>query len=144
MTQSPISVRFATNPDSLPVKAIVKMRYLKPSLILLDTYAWRWGAKRYADMLHLAKDFTLDPAQISCPLLSIVGEKEYTNSTVSRRFQDDAIKANPNPQSRLVVVKGSDGGDAHAIGTNLSLMAQLVFDWLDEVLAAQPSTSVSA
>ena len=143
MTQTPMSVRFAENLDSLLVKAIVRVRKLKPSLILLDTYAWRWGAKRYADMLGIAKDFTLDPARITCPLLSIVGEKEYTNSAVSRRFQDDAINANPNPQSRLIVVKASDGGDAHAMGTNLSLMAQLVFDWLDEVLSAKPSVSAT-
>jgi pimeloyl-ACP methyl ester carboxylesterase len=143
MTQTPMSVRFAKNLDSLVVKAIVRTRNLKPSLILLDTYAWRWGAKRYADMLDIAKDFTLDPAQITCPLLSIVGEKEYTHSAVSRKFQDEAITANRNPQSRLIVVKASDGGDAHAIGTNLSLMAQLVFDWLDEVLSAKPSMSAS-
>ncbi len=144
MTQTPMSVRFAKHLNSPLVKAIVRMRNLKPSLILLDTYAWRWGASTYADMLDIAKDFTLDPARITCPLLSIVGEKEYTNSAVSRRFQDDAIKANRNPQSKLIVVKASDGGDAHAMGTNLSLMAQLVFDWLDEVLSAKPSLSASA
>jgi pimeloyl-ACP methyl ester carboxylesterase len=143
MTQTPMSARFAKNLDSLLVKAIARTRNLKPSLILLDTYAWRWGAKQYADMLDIAKDFTLDPALISCPLLSIVGEKEYTHSAVSRKFQDDAIKANRNPQSRLMVVKASDGGDAHAIGTNLSLMAQLVFDWLDEVLSVKPSMNAS-
>jgi pimeloyl-ACP methyl ester carboxylesterase len=143
MTQTPMSVRFAKNLDSYLVKAIVRARNLKPSLILLDTYAWRWGAKRYTDMLDIAKDFTLDPARITCPLLSIVGEKEYTHSTVSRKFQDDAIRANRNPQSRLIVVKASDGGDAHAIGTNLSLMAQLVFDWLDEVMSAKPRIGTS-
>jgi pimeloyl-ACP methyl ester carboxylesterase len=74
MTQTPMSVRFAKNLDSLVVKAIVRTRNLKPSLILLDTYAWRWGASRYAGMLDIANDFTLDPAQITCPLLSIVGE----------------------------------------------------------------------
>ncbi len=144
MTQTPMSERFAKNLDSLLVKAIVRTRNLKPSLILLDTYAWRWGARRYADMLGIAKDFTLDPALITCPLLSIVGEKEYTRSAVSRKFQDDAIKANRNPQSRLIVVKASDGGDAHSMGTNLSLMAQLVFDWFDEVLSAKPTMSASA
>jgi hypothetical protein len=89
-------------------------------------------------MLNIARDFMLDPAAISCPLLSIVGEKEYTTSTISRRFQDDAIRANRNPESRLIIVGAADGGDAHAMTTNLSLMAQLVFDWLDEVLSAQP------
>ncbi len=144
ITQTPMSVRFAKNLDSPMLKAIVRMRNLKPSLILLDTYAWRWGADKYADMLDITKEFTLDPARITCPLLSIVGVKEYTNSAVSRRFQDDAIKANPNPQSQLIVVEASDGGDAHSMGTNLGLMAQLVFDWLDEVLSAMPSMSAGA
>jgi len=138
MTQSPLSERLARNPRSPLVKAIVRMLNLRPSLILMSTYAWRWGAKTYAALLDIARDFTLDPAAITCPLLSIVGEKEYTTSAVSRRFQDDAIGANRNPESRLIIVRASDGGDAHAIATNLSLMAQLVFDWLDEVLSAQP------
>jgi len=34
--------------------------------------------------------------------------------------------------------------DAHAMGTNLSLMAQLLFDWLDEVLPTEPSLTDSA
>lgn len=46
------------------MKAIVGTRNLKPSLILLDTYAWRWGATRHADMPGIAKDFTLDPVRI--------------------------------------------------------------------------------
>ena len=117
---------------------MVRSLKLRPSLILMNTYAWRWGARTYAGMLDIARDFTLDPGAVSCPLLSIVGEKEYANSPVSRRFQDDAIRANRNPESRLIIVRASDGGDAHAMGTNLSLMAQLVFDWLDEVLSAQP------
>jgi hypothetical protein len=45
MTQTPMAERFARNLDSLPVNAIVRMRNLKPSLILLDTYAWRWGPR---------------------------------------------------------------------------------------------------
>ncbi len=143
MTQTPMSTWFATHLDSLRAKAIIATRNLKPSLVLLDTYAWRWGVKDYAGLLGIARDFTLDPAMITCPLLSIVGEKEYAGSSVSRGFQDNAIKANPDHRSKLVVVRASDGGDAHAIGTNLSLMAQLVFDWLDEVLPAKPDVSAA-
>jgi hypothetical protein len=75
MTQTPMSVRFAQHLDSLLVKAIVRMRNLKPSQILLDTYAWRWSANRYVGMLDIAKDFTLDPARITCPLLSLVARR---------------------------------------------------------------------
>jgi hypothetical protein len=38
-----------------------------------------------------------------------------------------------NPIKRLIVTPQNEGADGHAIATNLSLMSQLVFDWLDEV-----------
>ena len=135
IAQSPTALRLATKPRSLLARTLIRTAHLRPSLVLFDTYAWRWGGREYSDLPDIAKDYTFDPAAITCPLLSIVGDKEYRNSAVSRRFQDDAIKANPCPESKLVVVTAADGGDAHAVGTNLSLLAQLAFDWLDEILA---------
>ena len=138
MTQPPMSERLARNPDSLLAKAIVRVLNLRPSLILMDVYAWRWGARRYADMLDIRHDVTLEPAAITCPLLTIVGEKEYTSGALSGGFSGDAAPSSLSSQSRLVILGASDGGTVHAMATNLSLMAQLVFDWLDEVLPAQP------
>lgn len=40
-----------------------------------------------------------------------------------------------HPDARLVVMPQDEGADSHAIGTNLSLMSQVVFDWLDATLA---------
>lgn len=134
MTQSPLAERLARHLDAPLVRAYVRARRLEPSLILFDTYAWRWGAARYADLLEISKDYTFDPRRIEGPLLSIVGEKEYVTSPLSRKFQDDAVRASGNPHSRLLVARAADGGDAHSVGTNLSLMAQFLFDWLDEVL----------
>lgn len=46
---------------------------------------------------------------------------------------------------KVVILPQDEGADSHAIGTNVSLMSQVVFDWLDEVLDAQgQSESVSA
>ena len=36
---------------------------------------------------------------------------------------------------QYVVTPREEGADTHAIGTNLSLMSQIVFDWLDETFA---------
>ena len=144
LAQSPVSSRLARKPRSLLAKAVIRALNLRPSLILMDTYAWRWGARTFADMQHIAHRFTLDPGAITCPLLSIVGEKEYAPRTVSRRFRDNTISASRNPESRLITVGASDGGDTHAMGTNLSLMAQLIFDWLDEVLSLQPTMPAGA
>jgi len=117
------------------MKMIINIKKLKPSLILLDLYSWRWGVKKYADLYGVMKEFKFDPAKITCPLLSIIGEKEYNNGPASRSAQDEAIRLNPSDKSKVIITKASEGGDAHAMATNMSLMAQLVFDWLDEVLA---------
>jgi pimeloyl-ACP methyl ester carboxylesterase len=137
MTHSPMSKRLARNPGSLPAKAIARMLNLRPSLILLATYAWRWGARTYSDVLDTAQDLALDPTAFPCPLLTIAGEKEYPGSAAGQRFWGSAIRDNRIPDSRLIIVGAADGGSAHAMDTNRSLMAQLIFDWLDEVLPAQ-------
>jgi len=35
---------------------------------------------------------------------------------------------------KVVILPRDEGADSHAIGTNVSLMSEVVFDWLDEVL----------
>jgi hypothetical protein len=134
MTQNPATLLFANSPNSLLVRTLVKMKKLKPSMVLMDTYAWRWGVPKYADLFDVMKPYKFDPAQIACPILSIIGEKEYANGAASRKAQDEALKVNPCQQSKLVITHACEGADAHSMATNMSLMGQLVFDWLDEVL----------
>lgn len=136
LAYSPMSERLARNPQSLLAKAAVRTLKLRPSLILMDTYAWRWGARSFADVLDIIRDMKLDWGALTCPLLSIVGEQEYADSAAGPRLLDDPVRASRHPDSRLVIVRASDGSAAHAMSTNRSLMAQLVFDWLDEVLPA--------
>lgn len=53
MTQNPASVRFTQHLDSWLTKLLINVRNLKPSMILLDTYAWRWGVKTYAELYEV-------------------------------------------------------------------------------------------
>lgn len=39
-----------------------------------------------------------------------------------------------NPTRQLIVTPQNEGTDGHTIGTNLILLSQLVFDWLDEAV----------
>lgn len=39
-----------------------------------------------------------------------------------------------SPIKELLITPHCEGADGHAIGTDLSLMSQLTFDWLDEVI----------
>jgi len=134
MSQNPAAMRLTQNPDSLFAKMVIALRKLKPSMVLLDTYAWRWGVKTYTDLYEVMKAFTFDPAAITCPILSIVGEKEYQQGPASRIQQSQAVQLNADKRSKLLVTTAAEGADAHAMATNMSLMAQLVFDWLDEVV----------
>ena len=134
MAQNPAALRLTQHPDSLLAKMVIQGRKLKPSLVLLDTYAWRWGVKNYAELYEVMKAFTFDPAKVACPILSIIGEKEYQQGTASRFQQTQAVNLNPDPRSKLVITTAAEGADAHAMSTNMSLMAQLVFDWLDDIV----------
>ena len=134
MTQNPAFVRFTQHPDSLLTKLLITVRNLKPSMILLDTYAWRWGVKTYAELYEVMKAFTFDPAALTCPILSIIGEKEYQQGPVSRSQQTQAVDRNQDKRSKLLITTAAEGADAHAMSTNMSLMAQLVFDWLDDIV----------
>ena len=134
MTQNPAAVELTQHLDSWLMKLLINARNLKPGMILLDTYAWRWGVKNYADLYEAMKAFTFDPAALTCPILSIIGAKEYQQGPASRLQQEQAVQSNPDPRSKLIVTTAAEGADAHAMSTNMSLMAQLVFDWLDEVL----------
>lgn len=134
MSQNPASMKFAQHVDEWFMKPIIKRRKLQPSLVLLDTYAWRWGVQKYTDLYEVMKTFTFDPAAITCPILSIIGEKEYQHGPASRLQQAQAVQRNPDRRSQSIVTTAADGADAHAMATNMGLMAQLVFDWLDEVV----------
>jgi hypothetical protein len=41
----------------------------------------------------------------------------------------------PNPRKSLVVTSTDEGAANHVVMENRSLMAQVVFDWLDETFA---------
>jgi hypothetical protein len=134
MSQNPAALKLTQHPDSLLMKLVIALRNLKPSLVLLDTYAWRWGVKTYADLYEVMKAFTFDPATLTCPILSIIGEKEYQQGPASRLQQTQAIQCNPDKRSKLIVTTAAEGADAHAMATNMSLMGQLVFDWMGEIV----------
>lgn len=134
MAQNPASLRLARHLDSFFVKRLITLRKLRPSLVLFDTYAWRWGVKTYPDLFEVLKPFTFDPAALTCPVFSIIGEREYQQGPVSRLQQTQAVDLNADKRSKVLITTAAEGADAHAMATNMSLMAQLVFDWLDEMV----------
>jgi hypothetical protein len=140
-------VRLAKHEKSLLTRLLIRRLRLQPSLILLNAYVWRWGVHSFAQLLEALRPYHFDPARIECPLLILMGEKEFHTAPASRRQQEEALAKAANPRKELILTSASEGADAHAIATNMSLMAQLAFDWLDETFAlagplASSSTSI--
>lgn len=133
--QSPAMLRLARNEHSWLTRLLVKRLHLEPTLILLNAYVWRWGVHSLALLLEALRPYRFDPAEIACPLLILIGEKEFQTAPTSRKQQEEALAKAANPRKALLLTRASEGADAHAIATNMSLMAQLVFDWLDETFA---------
>jgi len=103
---------------------------------LVDTYVWRFGAESVPGLIDASEDCVVDPGQITCPLLNVLSEQEYAESTAIREWAERCERELAHPNHKLVVMPQDEGADSHAIDTNLSLMSQVVFDWLDDVLDA--------
>ncbi len=96
--------------------------------------AWRWGVAmdRLSELVEKNRDFVCDPACLTCPTLILIGVGEYQNLQI-RAQQEQALAVLPNPRKKLIVAPLDEGAGHHCLGENLSLMSQLVFDWLDEI-----------
>lgn len=109
---------------------LFKKRDFRITSGLLETYKWRWGVKSLKELIEVSKEMTLNPAEITCPTLILIGESEYTLE-YSRYCQDHSLEKIVNSQKRLIITPEDEGAGGHALGTNLALMSQLVFDWFD-------------
>ena len=96
--------------------------------------AWRWGLApdNVPGLVEANKGFSFDPAKVTVPALSLVGEGEYQGEE-TRRQQALCLDGLPNPLKGLVVTPLNEGASGHCVMENRSLVAQVVFDWLDDV-----------
>jgi pimeloyl-ACP methyl ester carboxylesterase len=116
------------------------MGKIKTGFTLFEVYKWKYGVDDLQGLLDLARTCTVDPGMIDCPTLIMVGQQEYEEFSVSRKWQDESLRRINSDEKRLVILPRNEGADTHAGGTNLSLVAQVVFDWLDE-LFDKPASS---
>lgn len=95
---------------------------------------WRWGLPmdQPAALVEANEGFSFDPAQVKVPALLLVSEGDYRSQELQRQ-QQLCLEQLPNPQKKLVVTPAGEGAANHGVLENRSLMAQVVFDWLDEV-----------
>jgi pimeloyl-ACP methyl ester carboxylesterase len=117
------------------LSAILLKKRLQSMLNVFHTYFWRWGVRDSAGLAHACGQYKFDPSLITCPFLNVVAQQEYEEFPAAQEWAKACLDKVSNPEKKLVIAPTNEGADSHGIGTNLSLMAQIVFDWFDEVLA---------
>ncbi|RLD12005.1 MAG: alpha/beta hydrolase [Chlamydiae bacterium] len=95
--------------------------------------AWRWGLdpEDLKGQVEQTKDFQFDPAKVTCPVLDIVGAGEYVNEETERQ-QKEFLDNVGTQDKKIVITPENEGASSHCIGENRTLMAETLFDWLDE------------
>lgn len=97
--------------------------------------AWRYGLKpsNIKGLAEVNRGHVYDPAKITCPALSLIGEGEYSNPGIKKQ-QLEFINNVANDKKELIVTHVSEGAAEHCLGKNRSLMSEIVFNWLDELI----------
>jgi len=97
--------------------------------------AGRWNVPpdNVPGLVAANKGFSFTPANITVPMLSVVGEGEYGGAEVQRQ-QKLCIEGSAKGNRKLVVTPLVEGASNHCIMENRSVLAQEVFDWLDGAL----------
>jgi hypothetical protein len=128
--------------EPAPISRLLRARHPKrrqPALRLLDIYQWRWGVDTLEELQQVSTDFVLDPSDIAYPLLNVMTQWEYDQFGASRKWADATQWWIPGGHCQLAVMPHDEGAGKHTEVTNLSLLSQSAFDWLDDILS--PSTA---
>lgn len=98
---------------------------------VVRSICWRYGVDKPTGLVDANKGNVFDPTKISVPALIIVGEGEYRSKEVQRQ-QKIAMDGFSNPNKKLVITPANEGATNHCIMENRSVVAQVLFDWLDD------------
>jgi dienelactone hydrolase len=102
---------------------------------MMPRFGYTGGASDIPAWGEYLKRFSLAGLEnkIACPILNISATGE------GKLFYDNAkgfFDRLPNLNNRFVLTTEDDGGEMHCVRGNSSLVHQIIFDWLDEVLTA--------
>lgn len=99
---------------------------------MMDIYKWRWNVQTIQQWLDACAKFTVDPSEINCPTLLMVGEDELAYSN-TKKFHEEALEKIRHPKIDMVVGKAEFGASGKNMLPNLTMIRHTVFNWLDEV-----------
>ena len=105
--------------------------FLNPlPVIAMEKLCWQAGVSSISQALDMAQQAKVEKIdEITCPVLCLCGEAESDEQKAQAREFYDSLKG----VKEFRIFTAADGADAHCQVNNLSLIQQVVFDWLDDV-----------
>ncbi|HZY42726.1 MAG TPA: alpha/beta hydrolase, partial [Anaerolineae bacterium] len=95
-----------------------------------EKYAWQAGVQSLDEFIYESQQGQADISQITCPYLALVGTGDPAEAL---RQTEIAYQTIPAAIKGYRLFTEADGGEAHCQVSNLTLLHQVVFDWLDEI-----------
>ena len=89
---------------------------------------WQFGVNSLSELAEMGRDEIIDPEKIHCPMLCLASEGEAPMFLTQAREVYEALKV----PKKLHIFSIEEGADAHCQVNNITLMQEVVYDWLDE------------
>ncbi len=93
----------------------------------------RFGQRTFLSTFHYLREFTVDPAEIGCLALALVGTGE--GGEPLRQFDVFGARVGGPVTSRLFTA--DEGADTHCQLGNLTLSNAVTMDWLEDTLCGR-------
>ena len=126
-----------TKPFPRDLESILDMSNSNVKMVMKSDFRKRTGQTKntMAEFLDYMLKFSLEGLEkdITCPLLVIAGESEYSPA----KWEEEKIylkKLMNHPKSQIRLATAAEGGEGHSMVNNLLLKNQIEFDWLDDVV----------
>jgi len=97
--------------------------------ITAERTCWQFGVGSLSQLIEFGHEI-IEPEKIHCPTLCLASEGEAPMFLTQAHEVYDALKV----PKKLHVFSIEEGADAHCQVNNLTLMQEVVYDWLDETL----------
>jgi pimeloyl-ACP methyl ester carboxylesterase len=107
----------------------VAMRQNTMTAITAERTCWQFGVSSLSQLIELGRA-VIEPENIRCPTLCLVSEGEAPMFLTQAHEVYDALKV----PKKLHIFSIEEGADAHCQVNNITLMQEVVYDWLDETL----------
>lgn len=104
----------------------------KAGAVNLEKFLWQAGAGSLDRLFDVLRRGTVDLSKIECAYFSMVGEGDPAEAL---RQAEIAHKTIESPMKAYRLFTGADGAEAHSQVSNLTLLNQEVYDWLDTVFS---------